>query len=95
MRHIKVPGLFVTSQNDNFVHYSHSEVLYKEYGGRKELIYIEKDHNQVRKDEDLQEVLEFIRGLNEEHPKAWEAVLLNNLAYHRKFGKSIYSLHTS
>jgi len=35
MKNIKIPGIFITSQNDNFVHYSHSELLYKEYAGKK------------------------------------------------------------
>jgi fermentation-respiration switch protein FrsA (DUF1100 family) len=95
MQHIKVPGVFIASQNDNFVHHSHSELLYKEYSGKKELIYIEKDHNQVRKADDLQPVYAFIRRLNAEHPKRWQAVLMNSLAYERKLGRSINSLYSA
>ena len=40
MRQIRIPGIFLTSHHDNFVHFSHSEILYKEYGGKKELLYI-------------------------------------------------------
>lgn len=64
VQHIRVPGVFIASQSDNFVHHSHSELLYKAYGGKKELVYIEKDHNQVRKGEDLQSVYAFIRRIN-------------------------------
>ena len=49
VRGISVPGIFIASHSDSFVHHSHSEILYKEYGGRKELAYIERDHNQVRR----------------------------------------------
>lgn len=68
---IKVPAIFLASQLDNFVHYSHSELLYKHYGGAKELIYIEKDHNQLRKTQDLSAVYTFIKKLNSQHPKSW------------------------
>lgn len=89
---IKIPGVFVTSHQDSFVHYSHSQSLYKQYGGRKELIYIERDHNQSRKEDDLASVYNFIRKLNSSNPKRWEAVLANNRHFHRKNGKSVFSL---
>lgn len=50
MEVIKLPGAFITSKNDKFINFEHSELLYKSYGGKKQLIYIEKDHNQSRKD---------------------------------------------
>lgn len=40
--------------------YTHSEKLYNKYGGAKQLIYIEKDHNEPRKNEDLNQVFTFI-----------------------------------
>lgn len=83
VREIKVPGMFVASQRDSFVHHSHSETLYKEYGGKKELIYIEKDHNQMRRGEDLSPVYAFLRRLNQEHPRRCHSVLAANLAYQR------------
>jgi hypothetical protein len=95
MQHIRVPGIFIASQSDNFVHHSHSELLYKEYSGKKELIYIEKDHNQIRKSEDLHAVYAFIKRVNQEHPKRWETVLMNNLAYQRKTGRSVNSLYSN
>ena len=65
MKNIKIPGMFITSHSDNFVHFSHAESLYKEYAGRKELIYIERDHNQVRREEDLTMVFRFIKKLSD------------------------------
>lgn len=81
MQHIKIPGIFVASQSDSFVHHSHSELLYKQYSGKKELIYIEKDHNQIRKAEDLLPVYDFVRRINADHPKRWQSVLMNSLAF--------------
>lgn len=45
---IQMPGLFIASKNDRFISYQHSETLYKVYGGRKQLHYIQNDHNEHR-----------------------------------------------
>jgi hypothetical protein len=37
---VKTPGIFISSKEDKFVSHEHSEKLYKQYGGNKQLIYI-------------------------------------------------------
>ena len=58
-------------------------------------MYIERDHNQLRKVEDLTAVFDFIRKINVENPKRWKSVLNANLAFQKKYGKSVFSLYES
>lgn len=43
-----IPALFVAAQNDDFVPPHHSEAIVARYGGDKNLILVEGDHNSNR-----------------------------------------------
>jgi pimeloyl-ACP methyl ester carboxylesterase len=43
-----IPALFVAGENDQFVQPSHSEKIYEKYGGDKNIIIVEGDHNTPR-----------------------------------------------
>eukprot|EP01112_Ceratiomyxa_fruticulosa_P017304 TRINITY_DN5367_c0_g1_i3.p2 TRINITY_DN5367_c0_g1~~TRINITY_DN5367_c0_g1_i3.p2 ORF type:complete len:339 (-),score=39.71 TRINITY_DN5367_c0_g1_i3:41-1057(-) len=43
-----IPALFVHAKDDNFVRPHHSETLYERYGGDKNRILVEGDHNSIR-----------------------------------------------
>ena len=43
-----IPALFVAAEDDNFVSMNHSKLIYDKYGGDKNLIIVEGDHNSPR-----------------------------------------------
>jgi len=43
-----IPALFVHAKDDNFVRPHHSETLYERYGGDKNRVLVEGDHNSIR-----------------------------------------------
>lgn len=56
-----IPALFIVSKNDKFVHYSHTEKLFKRYRCEdKEIMYIETEHHLVRDEKDIDRIIKFI-----------------------------------
>ncbi|RYH23054.1 hypothetical protein EON65_18350 [archaeon] len=43
-----IPALFIAAEGDNFVAPSHTASLYAKYGGDKNVVYVEGDHNSAR-----------------------------------------------
>ena len=43
-----VPSMFVVAKDDNFVKPHHGEAMYKLYGGDKNILRVEGDHNSLR-----------------------------------------------
>lgn len=48
LKYVKVPLLFVTSTKDKVVNTEDVETLYLAHEGEKEIIYITKDHHELR-----------------------------------------------
>lgn len=88
MGSIEVPGYFIASKTDSFVSYIHSELLYEHYGGKKHLQFIDQDHNQSRKEDELREIFQFVKRIFQRvegsaHSKC-NNILLNNLRHQVK-----------
>lgn len=61
MKKITVPGMFICSKNDTFISSEHTERLYGEYQCKeKEILFVEKNHNEARHFGDLVKVYDFI-----------------------------------
>lgn len=43
-----IPALFIAAENDNFVTPSHSQKIFDKYGGDKNIMIVEGDHNTPR-----------------------------------------------
>lgn len=43
-----VPALFIAAEHDQFIIPKHSQTIYEKYGGDKNLILVEGDHNSIR-----------------------------------------------
>lgn len=63
-------------------------MLYNSYGGKKHLQFIEQDHNQNRKEEELKEVFHFVRRSFQKTEGSMQNkcnnILLNNLRHQIK-----------
>lgn len=59
----QVPCVFVTSKDDQFVSSEHVETLYKNYLGKKKILYAEGDHNTERSAEFLNRILNHILNI--------------------------------
>jgi hypothetical protein len=55
-----VPTLFMHGRQDNFISPRHSEELYNNYGGSKEIMLFEGDHNSERSDKVLNRSVDFL-----------------------------------
>ena len=62
-RHCDVPVLFGHAADDQLVLASHSQELFKEYGGKKEINVFEGDHNSIRPTEFRDQALSFLQTL--------------------------------
>lgn len=60
INHMRVPALFVTSDKDNVVKSVQVQKLYDEYVGPKEILYIEKDHHELRPIEAINDIIGFL-----------------------------------
>lgn len=43
-----IPAMLIAAENDRFVRKSHSMLIYERYGGDKNLVLVEGDHNSRR-----------------------------------------------
>jgi len=59
---IKIPALFGAAKEDNFVSPQHTRDLYMGYGGQKQLMIFEGDHNSQRPFNWMQLVKEFLKA---------------------------------
>lgn len=55
------PAVFLHGLRDDFIPFSHTQQLYEAYGGQKELITVEADHNGERGGEVVRHVIAFFK----------------------------------
>lgn len=60
IKKLKLPIMFITGKNDDFVKSHHSHYLYEIYGGLKNFVMFEGDHNTIRPKSVRKELLEFL-----------------------------------
>lgn len=75
-----IPCIFITSKEDNFVKPYHVETLYKIYGGRKKILYVEGDHNMERNPEFLEEITKHIINILNTTKKHMSAIPIQSNA---------------
>lgn len=73
---ISTPGLFVGSKGDSLVPFKHIENLYGQYGGYKEIYYLDQDHHERRSADAVNFVLKFI-GKHLSTPKLHKKTMSN------------------
>lgn len=56
----KTPAIFLHAVDDDFVEMVHTEENYEAYGGEKEAVYCEGDHNTPREGECLEAITKFL-----------------------------------
>jgi len=78
MKNIDLPGMFISSKNDTFISHEHTDTLYKSYKCRdKQILFVEKNHNEGRSFGDLIRVYEFIEGILKKFPNKQKIVVEN------------------
>lgn len=68
MKNLKIPCMFLSGKNDNFVKPHHSNLLYDEYLGSKQFLIFDGDHNSIRPShikDSIYQFLEINLGLKE------------------------------
>lgn len=70
------PALFLTAKGDDFVLPHHTQQVFEQYGGDKDILYIDGDHNSPRPNECLQRVARFFYStlLCEKIPKRIKSI---------------------
>jgi hypothetical protein len=56
----KAPAIFLHAVDDEFITMVHTEENYEAYGGEKEAVYCEGDHNSAREGECLEAITQFL-----------------------------------
>ncbi len=56
----RMPALFLTSLSDTLINHKHTEKIFEKYKGAKKLEYIEGDHNEARKNETINSIINFL-----------------------------------
>ena len=57
----KIPALFIRASMDTLIPLEHSKEVHEAYGGEKNMIICEGDHNSERPNDVLKKILEFFQ----------------------------------